>query len=45
MKEEHKEEEKMILSHEPVPPYKTVFYIVFALGVIYLTIIIFLGLR
>jgi len=28
--------EKMVLSHEPVPGYKTAFYIAVATGVIYL---------
>ncbi len=35
------EEEKMELSHEPVPGYKTAFYIAVAAGVIYLGIIFF----
>ncbi|GAB5046236.1 hypothetical protein [Thermodesulfovibrio sp. TK110] len=38
-------EEKMILKHDPIPPYRTVFYIVFAIGVIYLAIIIILGAK
>lgn len=38
-------DEKMILKHEPVPPYRTVFYIVFAIGIIYLTAIIMLGAK
>ncbi|MDI1472256.1 MAG: hypothetical protein QMD43_03715 [Thermodesulfovibrio sp.] len=45
MSKNNKNEERMILSHEPIPPYKTVFYIVFILGVIYLTAIIVLGLK
>ncbi len=32
-------EEKMILSHEPVPGYRTAFYIVLIVAVIYLGII------
>lgn len=39
------DEERMILKHDPIPPYRTVFYIVFALGVIYLTAIIILGAK
>jgi hypothetical protein len=41
-KEEKQKEEKreiMELSHEPVPGYRTAFYIVFLLGVLYLAII------
>lgn len=38
-------EEKMILKHDPIPPYRTVFYIVFALGIIYLTAIIIMGAK
>lgn len=38
-------DEKMILKHDPIPPYRTVFYIVFAVGVIYLTAIIMLGAK
>ena len=30
------DQEKMILEHEPVPGYRTAFYIVLAVGVIYL---------
>jgi hypothetical protein len=33
------EEEKMILSHEPVPGYRTIFYIVLIVSAIYLGII------
>ncbi len=33
------EEEKMVLSHEPVPGYRTVFYIVLIVAVLYLGII------
>lgn len=33
------EEEKMILSHEPVPGYRRVFHIVISAAVIYLTIV------
>jgi hypothetical protein len=32
-------QEKMILEHEPVPGYRTVFYIALAAGVIYLVIV------
>jgi len=32
-------EEKMELSHEPVPGYRPVFYIIFALSVAYLALI------
>lgn len=35
--------EKMELTHEPVPGYKTAFYIVFALGVLYLGAIFLFG--
>lgn len=38
-------EEKMILKHDAIPPYKTVFYIVFTLGLLYLIVIIILGLK
>jgi hypothetical protein len=33
-------EGKMELSHEPVPPYKTVFFIAIAMGVLYLGLIL-----
>ena len=33
------DEEKMILSHEPVPGYRTIFYIVLIVAAIYLGII------
>jgi len=33
------EDEKMILSHEPVPGYRTIFYIVLIVAAIYLGII------
>ena len=33
------EDEKMILSHEPVPGYRTIFYIVLIIAAIYLGII------
>ncbi len=45
MTDERKSKERMILKHDPVPPYRTVFYIVFALGVLYLTAIIILGAK
>jgi len=32
-------EEKMELSHEPVPGYRPVFYIIFAISVVYLALI------
>jgi hypothetical protein len=35
--EEH--EEKMILEHAPVPGYRRAFYIILALGIIYLMVI------
>lgn len=34
-----KEQEKMILTHKPVPGYRTAFYIAVAVGVIYLVIV------
>ena len=40
---QHKEKET--LKHEPIPPYKTVFYIVFALAVFYLIAIIIVGCK
>jgi hypothetical protein len=33
------EDEKMELSHAPVPGYRTIFYMVFAVSVAYLTLI------
>jgi hypothetical protein len=38
-------EERRILKHDPIAPYRTVFYIVFAFGVVYLTAIIILGAK
>ena len=38
MRMEHKKE-KMILSHKPVPGYRTAFYITLAIGVVYLVIV------
>ena len=32
-------EEKMILSHKPVPGYRTAFYITLAVGVLYLVVV------
>ncbi len=32
-------DEKMILEHEPVPGYRRAFYIVLAVGIIYLVVI------
>ena len=34
-------EEKMELSHEPVPGYRTTFFISITIGVLYLAIILF----
>ena len=34
-----KEQEKMILAHEPVAGYRTAFYIAVAVGVIYLVVV------
>lgn len=34
-------EEKMELSHEPVPGYRTTFFITIAIGALYLAIILF----
>ncbi len=34
-------EGKMELSHEPIPPYRTVFFIAVTIGVLYLSIILF----
>ena len=34
-------EEKMELSHEPVPGYRTAFFIAITIGVLYLAIILF----
>lgn len=33
------QEERMILAHEPVPGYRTAFYIALAVGVIYLVVV------
>ena len=33
-------EGKMELSHEPIPPYKTVFFIAIPIGVLYLAFIL-----
>lgn len=40
-----KKEEIKELKHEPIPGYKTGFYIAFAVAVLYLGMIIFLSLR
>ncbi len=32
-------QEKLILDHKPVPGYRTAFYIVMAVGVIYLAVV------
>jgi len=34
-------EGKMELSHEPVPPYRTVFFIALTIGILYLGLILF----
>jgi len=34
-------EGKMALAHEPVPPYRTVFFIAITIGVLYLGYILF----
>jgi len=39
MIEEKKPEEKMELSHEPIPIYRKIFHLAIAFGVIYLGII------
>ena len=36
-------DELMELAHKPVPGYRTAFYIIFALSLIYLTIIFIFG--
>jgi hypothetical protein len=35
------EKERMVLGHDPVPGYKPVFLVVFALSVLYLAVIFF----
>jgi hypothetical protein len=42
MREERSDEieGKMELGHEPVPPYKTVFFIAISIGVLYLGLIL-----
>lgn len=42
---QNEHEERLILKHDPIPPYRTIFYIVFIIGVIYLTAIIILGAK
>ncbi|MBI5213435.1 MAG: hypothetical protein HY957_08700 [Nitrospirae bacterium] len=37
--QQEEKKEIMELSHEPVPGYRTAFYIVFLLGVLYLAVI------
>jgi len=37
-------EGKMVLGHDPVPPYRTVFSIAITVGVLYLGIILFFTL-
>ena len=39
--EDSKKKEIMVLSHDPWPGFKKAFYIIFALGCGYLTIILF----
>jgi hypothetical protein len=34
-------EGKMELSHEPIPPYKTIFFLAITIGVLYLAFILF----
>lgn len=41
MKKEH--EELMELRHEPVPGYKKIFYVIFAIGVSYLCAVFLFG--
>jgi hypothetical protein len=38
-----KDEEIMELGHDPVPGYRTAFYIIFAISFVYLAIIFFKG--
>ena len=38
------EDERMILSHEPVPGYRTIFYIVLIVAALYLGIIFIVAL-
>ena len=37
--EGNEHEEKMILAHDPVPGYRTIFYVVSAVAVVYLAVI------
>jgi len=37
-------EGKMELSHEPIPPYRTVFFVAITIGVLYLAFILFKAL-
>ena len=39
MSEENKDQNRMVLSHEPVPGYKKIFYAAIIIGVIYLAMI------
>ena len=34
-------EGEMELSHEPIPPYRTVFFVAITIGVLYLALILF----
>jgi len=38
---DHHEEERMILAHDPVPGYRPVFTVVFALSCLYLAYVLF----
>ncbi len=40
-RDDAKPEERMELSHEAVPGYRPVFYVVFALGLLYLAAVFF----
>jgi len=40
-----KKEEIKELKHDPIPGYKSIFYIAFSVGILYLGTIIFLSLR
>lgn len=45
MKDEHRnaDGELMELKHDPVPGYRTAFYIAFAVGMLYLAVLFILG--
>ena len=40
-RQDHHEEERMILAHDPVPGYRPVFIVVFALSCLYLAYVLF----